>query len=171
MQITIEKIVYPGRSLGRGEDGIVTFTDGALAGEVVELDVYKKKKSFGEGRITGILKGSPLRIVPRCPSFGFCGGCTFQHTSYENQVLIKEGYVKELLQPFDIPISPLIWSPEEWGYRNKMEFSFFEQDGKLKVGLHRKGQFNQFFSVPPCFIADSDFLPIIDTVLAFARNS
>jgi geranylgeranyl pyrophosphate synthase len=46
MQITIEKIVYPGRSLGRGEDGIATFTEGGLAGEIVELDIYKKKKTL-----------------------------------------------------------------------------------------------------------------------------
>jgi 23S rRNA (uracil-5-)-methyltransferase RumA len=171
MQITIEKIVYPGRSLGRGEDGIATFTDGALAGEVVELDVYRNKKNFREGKITDIIESSLQRIAPRCPSFGYCGGCTFQHTGYENQVLIKEGYVKELLQPLDIPISSLIRSPEEWGYRNKMEFSFFHQDSALMLGLHRKGQYNQFFSVPPCFIADPDFLPVIEPILTFARNS
>ena len=171
MQITIEKIVYPGRSLGRGEDGIATFTDGALAGEIVELDVYKKKKSFKEGRITGIIESSPLRIPPRCPSFGHCGGCTFQHTNYEDQVQIKEGYVGELFNPFNIPISSLIRSPQEWGYRNKMEFSFFHQDGELMVGLHKKGKFNHFFSVPPCFIADEEILPVIESVMAFARAS
>jgi 23S rRNA (uracil-5-)-methyltransferase RumA len=171
MQITIEKIVYPGRSLGRGEDGIAVFTDGALAGEVVELDVIKKKKSFKEGKITAILKGSPLRIIPTCPSFGQCGGCSFQHTSYENQIQIKEGYVKELLKPLDIIVSPLIRSPEQWGYRNKMEFSFFQPNGELMVGLHEKGEFNRYFSVPPCFIADSDFLPIIELVSTFAKSS
>ena len=171
MQITVEKIVYPGRSLGRGEDGIATFTEGGLAGEIVELDIYKKKKSFKEGRITGVLRSSPLRISPRCPSFGHCGGCSFQHTGYEHQVEIKEGYVKEQLNPLDIAVSPLVKSPEEWGYRNKMEFSFFEQDGELKVGLHKKGAFNRYFSVPPCFISDRDFLPVIESVLTFARDS
>jgi 23S rRNA (uracil-5-)-methyltransferase RumA len=171
MQITIEKIVYPGRSICRGEDGIAIFTDGGLAGEIVELEITKKKRSFKEGRLTGIIKSSPLRISPKCPSFGHCGGCTFQHTSYENQIQIKEGYIKELLKPLDIAVAPLVKSPEEWEYRNKMEFSFFQQNGELMVGLHKKGEFDRYFSVPPCFIADRDFLPLIESVLAFARDS
>lgn len=171
LEITVEKIVYPGRSLGRGKEGVVIFTDGALEGEVVEVEIYKKKKSFSEGKLRKIIERSPHRINPRCPSFGYCGGCTFQHTDYENQILIKEGYLKELFKPFNISINFFIKSPEEWGYRNKMEFSFYQENSKVNLGLHQKGEFNKFFPVPPCFICDPDFLPLIELVLDFVRES
>ena len=171
MEIIVEKIVYPGRSLGRGEDGIAVFTEGGLPGEKIEVKVIKNKKSFKEAKLEKILAVSEKRTAPRCPSFGSCGGCTFQHTSYDNQLHLKNVYTKELLSPFGIEIEEVRKSPEEWGYRNKMEFSFFDNKGQLAAGLHQRGEFNRYISVPPCFIADTDFIPITEIVIDFARRS
>jgi 23S rRNA (uracil-5-)-methyltransferase RumA len=66
---------------------------------------------------------------------------------------------------------PIVPSPEEWGYRNKMEFSFFSEEGKVSLGLHRKGAFDRYFKVPPCLIADPDFIPLTEAVIAFAQES
>ena len=171
MEILIEKIVYPGRSLGRGEDGIAVFTEGGLPGEKLEVKIVKNKKSFKEAKFEKLLTVSEKRTAPRCPSFGSCGGCTFQHTSYDNQLYLKSVYTKELLSPFGVEIEAVRKSPEEWGYRNKMEFSFFDDKGQLSVGLHQRGEFNRYVSVPPCFIADADFIPITAIVIDFARRS
>jgi 23S rRNA (uracil1939-C5)-methyltransferase len=171
MLIKIGKIVYPGKSLGRCEDGLAAFTEGALPGETVELQVTKAKKSFREGFVTRIVEPSPLRISPRCPSFGKCGGCSFQHVEYRQQLELKQGYVQELLAPFGAPIAPVVESPEPWAYRNKMEFSFFDDGGRPDLGLHVKGAFNRYFPVPPCFIADADLVGVMEDVLAFARES
>lgn len=170
-KLTVDKVVYPGRSLGRADDGIAVFTDGALAGEEVEIFVTKSKKSFREAELISVVKPSPLRIAPRCPSFGRCGGCTFQHTGYDNQRTIKEACIRELMAPYASAIEPLVPSPQEWGYRNKMEFSFFESAAGLSIGLHVKGQFNRYFPVPPCHICDPDFIPVVEAVLAFGRTS
>jgi len=171
MNIVIEKIVYPGKALGRGTDGIATFVDGALPGETVEVTITKKKKSFQEGTLHNIIKPSDKRIHPRCPSFGKCGGCSFQHTDYEHQLKIKESYVKELIAPFCKNILPIISSPEIWGYRNKMEFSFFEREGTPAIGLHEKGSWNTYFDVPPCYLADPHILPLVTLLTTFAQHS
>ncbi len=172
MKIRIEKIVYPGKALGRGEDGIATFTDEGLPHELVDVTFTKRKKSFQEGMVTEIIEVSPERIKARCPHFGICGGCALQHTTYENQLKIKQTYVAELLAQLpDLKLAPIIASPEPWGYRNKMEFSFFEKDGQVYAGLHQKGQFNRYLAIPPCYISDSDFLPILEMVTKFVQKS
>ncbi|OGS17442.1 MAG: 23S rRNA (uracil-5-)-methyltransferase RumA [Elusimicrobia bacterium RIFOXYA2_FULL_50_26] len=172
MEISIEKIVYPGKALGRGADGIATFVDGALSGEVVDVTVTRNKKTFKEAVLNTVVTPSPRRIEARCPSYGACGGCSFQHADYTDQLPIKEAYVRELISPLGITVNPLVASPDVWGYRNKMEFSFFkENDGGAGLGLHKKGAFDRYISVPPCFICDEDFTAVVGQVLNFARQS
>lgn len=169
--IKIEKVVYPGKALGRSSDGIATFVEGALAGETAEVEVYKSKKTFKEATLLNIKTSSTERIKPKCPSFGNCGGCSFQHVGYENQAKIKEENVKELLKAFGKTIEPIIKSPQEWGYRNKMEFSFAEEGGKLILGLHKKRMFNEYSPVPPCYIADEEMMNVVNIAVNFAVKS
>lgn len=171
MRINIEKIVYPGKSLGRCEDGLAAFTEGALPGETVDIEVTRDKKTFREGKLLNVIEPSAVRCAPECPSFGHCGGCSLQYADYAQQLEIKAACVRELLSQFGVPVEPIVASPAVWGYRNKMEFSFFDEGGVVSLGLHRKGEFNRYFPVPPCHIADPDFLPLIDAVVAFARGS
>jgi 23S rRNA (uracil-5-)-methyltransferase RumA len=171
MKIKIEKIVYPGKSLGRGEDGIAVFTEGGLPGETVEVTVTKSRKSFKEARLEAVLEPSADRIQAECPSFSKCGGCTFQHVSYQNQLKIKQAYTGELIAPFGFGDINIIPSPEEWGYRNKMEFSFFDEGKGLMLGLHKKGEFAKYFPIPPCLISDKDLINVFEIVLAYARKT
>lgn len=172
--VAAEKIVFPGRSLCRCEDGIALFTEGLLPGETAQVLVIKDKKSFREGIVKNITLKSPERTEPVCPSFGKCGGCSFQNVSYACQIKYKKEYVRELLGVFGIEIGQIIESPQIWHYRNKMEFSFFaDKDcandcGFANLGLHRKGSFNKYVPVPPCFIADEDFLKAARIVKEFA---
>lgn len=171
---TIEKIVYPGKALGKVQnEGIIAFIDGALPGETVEVEVMRRKKKYIEGKALNILTPSPERIVPKCPSFGICGGCSLQHTGYENQLKIKQLYVEELLKPvISLYVEPIIESPEIWEYRNKMEFSFGKNETTpLFIGLHQRGAFDRHFRIPPCFIADRDFLWVMEQVENFAKKS
>ena len=168
--VMCEKIVFPGRALCRCADGIALFTEGLLAGETAEVLVIKDKKSFREGILKNITEKSPDRIDPVCPSFGKCGGCAFQNASYADQIKYKQIYIEELLSGF-APVGKILQSPEVWNYRNKMEFSFFDADGKTDLGLHQKGSFNRYISVPPCFIADKDFSLIAHIVKDFANKN
>ncbi|MDR1474198.1 MAG: 23S rRNA (uracil(1939)-C(5))-methyltransferase RlmD [Endomicrobium sp.] len=179
INVVCEKIVFPGRSLCRCDDAIALFTEGLLPKEQADVLVMRDKKSFREGLVKKITSKSSERISPLCPSFGICGGCSFQNTSYENQVKYKQQYVCELLKFADIKISQILTSPNMWFYRNKMEFSFFNSsnnnlvDGDFKVdlGLHRRGSFNRYISLPPCFIADKDFLRAAEIVKDFANKN
>ncbi|MDR1086936.1 MAG: 23S rRNA (uracil(1939)-C(5))-methyltransferase RlmD [Endomicrobium sp.] len=179
INVVCEKIVFPGRSLCRCDDGIALFTEGLLPKEQADVLVIRDKKSFREGLVKEITSKSSQRISPLCPSFGLCGGCSFQNASYDNQVKYKQQYVFELLKFADIKISQILTSPNMWFYRNKMEFSFFNSsknnlvdgDSDADLGLHRTGSFNKYISIPPCFIADKDFLRAAEIVKDFANKN
>jgi len=190
IKVKAEKIVFPGNVLCRCEDGIALFTEGLLPGEDAEVFVTRDKKSFREAKLEKILKISPLRIEPKCPSFGKCGGCSFEHTEYENQIKFKTDCVKELLNFLDMEIPQAKQSPIQWNYRNKMEFSFYndkleikEEENKstenisasqllsssaVSLGLHCKGSFYKYSEVPPCCISHEDIIKACEIVKDFA---
>ncbi|MDR1695038.1 MAG: 23S rRNA (uracil(1939)-C(5))-methyltransferase RlmD [Endomicrobium sp.] len=172
IRVKAEKIVFPGRSLCRSGDGIALFSEGLLPGETADVFVTRDKKTFREGVLKNITQKSPERIDPLCPSFGQCGGCTFQNTEYKNQIKYKQIYTEELLGEFGVKINKILESPDIWHYRNKMEFSFFNAvDLPLDLGLHKRGSFNKYVSVPPCFIADKDFLKAAEIIKRFASEN
>jgi 23S rRNA (uracil-5-)-methyltransferase RumA len=168
IKVKAEKIVFPGKVLCRCEDGIALFTEGLLPDEEAEIFVTRDKKSFREGKLERIVTESPLRKAPQCQSFGKCGGCSFQHTDYINQIDFKTKSVRELLKFLNIEIPQAKQSPNIWNYRNKMEFSFFNENDKLNLGLHCKGSFYKYSSVPPCYIACEDIVKAESIVKDFA---
>ena len=167
IEVLAEKIVFPGNVLCRCADGIALFCEGLLPGETAEVFVTRDKKTFREGKLKNILSKSPLRKEPECPSFGKCGGCSFQHTDYKTQTKFKTECVRELLNFTETEISDIIESPLQWEYRNKMEFSFFDDNGKLDMGLHEKGSFYKYIGIPPCFIAHKDIVKTAAIVKEF----
>jgi 23S rRNA (uracil-5-)-methyltransferase RumA len=171
INVIAEKIVFPGRSLCRCCDGIALFTEGLFPGESADVLVIKDKKTFREGLLKNITSKSEERTEPLCSSFGFCGGCSFQNTSYETQIKYKQEFMEELLSFTGIKMSQILASPKYWYYRNKMEFSFFNNENSADLGLHRRGSFNRYVSVPPCFIADKDFLQAVKIVKNFANEN
>jgi len=125
INVKAERIVFPGRSLCRCEDGVTLFTEGLLPTETAEVLVVKDKKTFREGLVKNITSISPERINPLCASFGLCGGCSFQNVSYKKQIEYKYEYTSELLNFTGMEIPQILTNPQIWYYRNKMEFSFF----------------------------------------------
>jgi 23S rRNA (uracil-5-)-methyltransferase RumA len=171
INVVCEKIVFPGRSLCRCEDGLALFTDWLLPKETAEVLVIRDKKTYREGILKNITLKSKDRVNPKCSSFGICGGCYLQNLSYENQLILKQEYLKELLSFTGLNIPPILPAPSQWYYRNKMEFSFFNNNGTIDLGLHEKGNFNKYISVPPCYICDEDFIKVADIVKYFAKAS
>lgn len=92
-----------------------------------------------------------------CRHFGPCGGCTLQHLPYEEQVHSKAVQLTEILRreldPKILPKAQVVASPDPWGYRSKMEFSFGEEKGRLTVGLHERGNFRKIVEIERCEIA------------------
>ena len=113
-------------------------------------------------------------MTPACPHFGICGGCTYQTLSYEQQLEIKSNQIKELLDSVceDYLYEGIKKSPSEWGYRNKMEFSFGDEvkDGPLALGMHKKNSFHDIVTVEQCKIVDSDYNQILGATLSFFKE-
>src|SRR5579864_4658539 len=109
----------PDEARGRGKALFVPFV---LAGERVEAFLTEQKPGFARAKVESVIEGSPHRIEPVCPYFGHCGGCHYQHASYEHQLEIKKEILRESLRrtaklelPFDIEVHP----SAPWNYRNR----------------------------------------------------
>ncbi len=114
---------------------MVPFT---LPGEKVRVRVYRNHKNFSEADLVEVLTPSPHRIDPKCPLFGRCGGCQYQHLTYAEQLEWKRQQVEELLKYMagvEFPVSRVIGSPREFGYRSKITPHFSAQPrGKEGTG-------------------------------------
>jgi 23S rRNA (uracil1939-C5)-methyltransferase len=116
-----------GKAVGKKE-GLTVFVPYAVPGDVVDVEVFKKKKSFAEARILNIKTKSPHRIEPQCTHFGLCGGCKWQILNYETQLKFKQKQVEDAflhLGKFEFPaVLPIIPSKKQYEYRNKLEYTF-----------------------------------------------
>lgn len=124
MQVTIEKLIYGGDGLAR-QNGTTVFVPYVLPQERVEADPFERKKNFVRAHLAEVLAPSSERIAARCPYFGECGGCHYQHISYEQQLAYKTEILRETLRR----IGKIDWTSEiaihkspEWGYRNRAQW-------------------------------------------------
>ncbi len=161
----VEKTVFPAKGLVEADGKWVAVKD-ALPGQRVRFSITKIRGGRVEGRLLEVLCPSPIESRGEvCPHFGICGGCVYQTLPYEEQLRLKQEQVKELLQPVlgDVPMEPILPSPRQDGYRNKMEFSFGDEvkGGRLSLGMHKKGSFYDIVTVEGCRIADRDFTAIL----------
>lgn len=174
---TIEKIDFPNKGLLHTQDGEKIIIKNSIPGQKVRFLLSKKRRGKCEGRLLEVLEKSPLeRSEAACVHFASCGGCTYQNLDYSQQAKLKESQVREMLQP--VVAADGTWfeglkpSPTQFGYRNKMEFSFGDEykDGPLALGLHKRGSFYDLVTVEQCVIADADFNQILKAVLAYFTN-
>lgn len=166
--IHIEDISTEGKGVGRHE-GQVVFVERAVPGDIVDVDVYKKKKSFLEGRTAELKQPSADRRQAKCIHFGTCGGCKWQNLSYEAQLRFKQKFVTDAITrigKIDTNILPIIPSPREFHYRNKLEFTFSNRkwltDLREKpdewnkdqnaLGFHLPGLFDKILDLEQCHL-------------------
>lgn len=173
-EAVIERVEFPNKGKLCLEDRDITIK-GAIKGQKVRFQVQKLRKGRAVGRLLEVVEQSPMEdTAPSCPHFGACGGCFYQTVSYENQLKIKEAQVRELL---DSVCDGYRWdgikgSPDQWGYRNKMEFSFGDEfkDGPLALGMHKKGGFYDIVTVSDCKIVHEDYTKILKCVLEYCAE-
>lgn len=122
-------------------DNFVVFVPFALKGELVKAKILKVNKNFAYAKVEEILRPSDTRVTPKCPVFKKCGGCNLQHTTYANQLEIKQNIVYSTLKKMlksEFAISPVVGSPKEYEYRNKMQFPINESGiGMYAINSHR----------------------------------
>lgn len=133
-EITLDKLTYGGEAMGRLPDGRAVFVPLGLPDEVVKIRTTQEKQNFARGEILEILKVSPDRIEAKCKHFTQCGGCHYQNLPYEKQLLAKADILRDQLQRIgkiaSPPVLPMVASPNEWNYRNHIQFHLTE-DGKV----------------------------------------
>ena len=170
---------------------------GALPGQTVKVRIKKKKEGKAEGILLDVVKKSPQETKkPMCDHFYSCGGCTYQTFAYTNQLKLKEQMVKELLSEV-IPslrsesedgnaattegatadTTSFVWegvlsSPDQFRYRNKMEFTFgdAEKDGPLTLGLHRRNSTHDIISIDSCALVSPAWNEILKYTQKFYRD-
>ena len=167
--VTIEAVAAEGKALAH-VDGMVVFVDFAVPGDVVDIQVFKKKKNYMEGFIKRIIKPSERRLEPFCPHFGVCGGCRWQPLPYEMQLAAKRQQVEDQLVRIghlQVPeIRPTLPSRKIQYYRNKLEFSASCQrwllqgenpealtpQDRLGLGFHVSKFFDKVLDIQDCHL-------------------
>ena len=168
-KVRITDIGAEGNALAR-VNNLVVFVPMLIPGDVVDIQVIKKRKKYMEGRVVIFHEYSPDRIIPRCKHFGICGGCKWQHLPYDLQLKFKEKQVKDNLTrigKIDLPeIRPILGSSQIFLYRNKLEYTFsnkrwltteevnsdnkYEKEGAL--GFHIPGLFDKVLDIEECHL-------------------
>lgn len=161
MQLRIEKIVYPGRSLGRAE-GKIVFTDEGLPGELVEIEILKDKKNYAEARTLTVVESSPERQIPVCSHYRACS--PYQIMTYGLELKIKQGQLQEIfshLPGLNLMSLELISSPTIFGYRNKTRLSLNWQAQPAFLAYHEPGSMVNFLPVENCTLVSEKANAII----------
>ena len=197
----IERVDFPNKAVipveettEKGEKIIQNATvKGGIPGQKISFSVKKARKEKCQGRLREILEKSPLETeIPPCPKYGICGGCNYQSLPYVKQLELKKEQVLRLVAPIyeerfaekqsgtDKIANPgthfiydgIFGSPDIFGYRNKMEFSFGDdvKDGPLTLGLHKKGSFHDILDADCCKIVHEDFTKVLTCVRDYCQE-
>lgn len=170
----IERVEFPNKGIVYVEGTHVIVKNG-IPGQKIRFSVNKVRKGKCEGRILEVLEKSPQEQDSPCPHFTECGGCTYQNLPYDQQLQMKEGQIKTLLDSVceDYLFEGIKASPEQYAYRNKMEFSFGDayKGGPLALGMHKKGSFYDIVTTDGCQIVDEDYRLLVKATLAFAQET
>lgn len=139
--LEIEKIIWEGKGLGH-YNGQVVMVDYVLPGEKVRIRIDEIKKDYAIGFPLEIIEASKERITPRCRHYYQCGGCSFQHTSYDYQIRLKKLASLEVMSHIlgrEMNAEGPVKSPNPWYYRNKAQFPISRDKGRVLGGFYRKG--------------------------------
>ncbi|MDE6175809.1 MAG: 23S rRNA (uracil(1939)-C(5))-methyltransferase RlmD, partial [Duncaniella sp.] len=169
--VEIVDVAAEGNSIARVDEMVVFIPFGA-PGDIADVKIDRKKRSYAEGHIEKLTQPSAIRVEPRCEHFTMCGGCRWQHLPYEFQLKCKQKQVEDALQriakiPFP-ELTPILGSESIWEYRNKMEYTFsnkkwltFDQlrsgeefPERRAAGFHISGAFDKVLDINKCHLQD-----------------
>ncbi len=161
VNVTFSDMAYEGHAFARYADGVV-FAEYGIPGESATVDLYRKHGGVAHGRVVEVHEASPDRVEAPCSYFGVCGGCQWQHISYERQLELKRHVVREQLRrigKFSVqPVNEIVGADEPFGYRNHMRFSAGKRG---ELGFVRRGS-HSLLPIERCLIAQ----PAINETLA-----
>jgi len=155
IDLTVDALAYGGRGVARHGE-LVVFVSRALPGDRVRARVTKLKRRHAEARTIELLEPGPGRVEPRCAHFGVCGGCAWQDLDYAEQVRHKATQVDDALRRLgrlEVALEPIVPAAEQYGYRNKLEYSWSAGPDGPSLGFHRAGRWDELVPVETCHIA------------------
>jgi 23S rRNA (uracil1939-C5)-methyltransferase len=181
--VTIIDIAEEGKGVGKADD-FVLFVDKAVPGDIADIEVYRSKKNFGEGKITTLKQASEYRTEAFCEHFGTCGGCKWQHMTYAAQLKFKQKSVADALTriaKIDVDgMLPIVASPTDKYYRNKLEYTFSNKrwltDGENRtdealnmnaLGFHIPGRFDKILDINHCWLQAEPSNTVRNTIRDF----
>jgi len=194
--LRVDDAAFEGKTIAR-IDGFVVFVEGAVPGDTVRVRILKSKKKYAEAKVVSVEVPSPFRVIPRCRHFGACGGCKWQHVDYQVQLRFKQQQVVDAFERiggFAGPnVLPIIGAEEVFFYRNKMEYSFAEQEwleslpprgedaspgdseignaqSAIFLGLHVPQRYDKVLEITECHLQSDLSNRVLNFVRAFARR-
>jgi 23S rRNA (uracil1939-C5)-methyltransferase len=176
VQLTIEKMVYGGDGLarlpadehGKGKSVFVPFV---LEGERVEAGIAEQKPGFARAELETVLDFSPARVLPHCPYFQRCGGCQYQHSSYEHQLEMKSAILRETVQrtaKIELPCELRVHPSPPWSYRNRTRLKV-QTVPEFALGYYRFRS-HEFLPVEQCPISSPLINRAVGEISAWART-
>lgn len=181
--LRIVDIAEEGKGVAK-QDDLVMFIEHAVPGDLVDVELFRKKKSFAEGRLVSVKEPSEHRVVPFCPHFGTCGGCKWQHMDYNAQLVFKQQYVENALRRLGkvdtSSLEDILPSEKTDYYRNKLEFTFsnkrwltsidqeFAPEEMNALGFHVPGRFDKILDIDHCFLQQDPSNDIRNSVRDYA---
>lgn len=193
--ITIESVAAEGKCIFHYDDKVV-FVPFCVPGDVVDVQITKKKHSFMEGRVERIISHSKVRETPMCEHFGICGGCKWQNLPYKEQLKAKQQQVFDQLTRIGKvelpPFQPILGSVKTKEYRNKLEFGCANkrwytkeeiaalppkeegQEGNLSesaIGFHITGAFDKIYPIKKCWLMDDLHNKIRNEISRYAKEN
>ena len=158
-----------GEGIGKA-DGFTVFVKDAVIGDTIVAKIMKAKKNYGYGRLMEILKPSPYRVEPVCPSARQCGGCQLQAVSYEEQKVFKEkklrGHLERIGGFTEFPMEPLIGMDDPYHYRNKAQFPVGRnKEGRIVTGFYA-GRTHAIIENRDCALGIPQNKDVLDRVIA-----
>lgn len=189
IEVEIESLAFGGEGVGR-VDGMVVFVPETIPGQKVRVRVRKKKQSFAKARLLDVLRPSVDAVLPQCRHFTDCGGCALQNYHYEKQLATKTAQVRETLEHLgrfeNPPLLPILPSPQQFFYRNKMEYTFGDRrwitqeeadsgveiiDKNFALGLHVRGRYDKILHLAQCHLQSELGNNIRNFIAGQTRNS
>ncbi len=186
--ILVTDVAAEGKAIAK-VDGLAIFIPFAVPGDVVDLQLYRKRSNFAEGKVTRFVEYSPNRTEAFCSHFGVCGGCKWQILPYTEQIKYKQKQVEDNLTrigKLQLPeISPILGAPETQFYRNKLEFTFSNKRWLTEnevgsdlsfhnmnaLGFHIPGKFDKVLDIDKCWLQTDISNEIRNAVRAFCLEN
>ncbi len=186
--ITITDVAAEGKAIAK-VDNLVVFVPYAVPGDVVDLQVRRKKHSYAEAEVVKLHTPSPLRTEPFCKHFGVCGGCKWQCLPYEEQLRFKQKQIVDNLTRIgkvELPeVNPILGSKHTREYRNKLEFGFSNKKWLTReqvesgetfsvmngVGFHIPGAFDKILDIECCHLMDDLNNRLRNSIRAYALEN